>query len=156
GAAARALRPRGRANLRRARDGVAAVVLYAGRRLLRARRGADGGRARSRSRGAGRDRSGPRPGLPAAGAAGQGVRALRFPSGVRAPRGAAHRRQGSPQPPGSYAPAELAVTALADASARDRIRCSLDESMVVEAAAGTGKTSELVARLVEVLAEGRG
>ncbi len=45
---------------------------------------------------------------------------------------------------------------LGDQEARDRIRTSLDESMVVEAAAGTGKTSELVARLVAVLAEGRG
>ena len=45
---------------------------------------------------------------------------------------------------------------LVDQAARDRIRGSLDESMVVEAAAGTGKTSELVARLVAVLAEGRG
>ena len=48
------------------------------------------------------------------------------------------------------------MTLLIDQGARDRIRTSLDESMVVEAAAGTGKTSELVARLVEVLAEGRG
>jgi ATP-dependent exoDNAse (exonuclease V) beta subunit len=45
---------------------------------------------------------------------------------------------------------------LVDASARERIRTSLDESMLVEAAAGTGKTSELVARLIAVLAEGRG
>ena len=43
---------------------------------------------------------------------------------------------------------------LADDPARKRIRTSLDESMVVEAAAGTGKTSELVARIVEVLARG--
>ena len=43
---------------------------------------------------------------------------------------------------------------LADAGARQRIRESLDESIVVEAAAGTGKTSELVARIVEVLARG--
>jgi ATP-dependent exoDNAse (exonuclease V) beta subunit len=49
------------------------------------------------------------------------------------------------------------VTApLLDDGTRARIRTSLDESMVVEAAAGTGKTSELVARLVAVLAEGRG
>src|SRR5262249_56116646 len=48
------------------------------------------------------------------------------------------------------------VTPVNDQDARARIRTSLDESMVVEAAAGTGKTSELVARLVEVLAEGRG
>src|SRR5262245_29447923 len=50
----------------------------------------------------------------------------------------------------------LAMTPLVDQAARDRIRTSLDESMLVEAAAGTGKTSELVARLVAVLAEGRG
>ena len=42
----------------------------------------------------------------------------------------------------------------ADAAARKRIRESLDESIVVEAAAGTGKTSELVTRIVEVLARG--
>src|SRR6185295_14572338 len=51
---------------------------------------------------------------------------------------------------------ELAMTRLADSDARERIRGSLDETMVVEAAAGTGKTSELVRRLVNVLAEGRG
>ena len=44
---------------------------------------------------------------------------------------------------------------LADAEARKRIRTALDESIVVEAAAGTGKTSVLVERIVEVLAEGR-
>ena len=48
------------------------------------------------------------------------------------------------------------MTRLADHDTRERIRGSLDETMVVEAAAGTGKTSELVARLVAVLAEGRG
>jgi ATP-dependent exoDNAse (exonuclease V) beta subunit len=48
------------------------------------------------------------------------------------------------------------VSQLIDAAARERIRSSLDETMLVEAAAGTGKTSELVARLVAVLAEGRG
>ena len=48
------------------------------------------------------------------------------------------------------------MTPLVDDAVRERIRSSLDESMVVEAAAGTGKTSELVARLVAVLAEGRG
>jgi ATP-dependent helicase/nuclease subunit A len=44
----------------------------------------------------------------------------------------------------------------ADQAARERIRTSLDETLVVEAAAGTGKTSELVARLINVLGEGRG
>ncbi len=50
----------------------------------------------------------------------------------------------------------MAVSALVDRAERERIRTSLDETLVVEAAAGTGKTSELVARLVNVLAEGRG
>jgi ATP-dependent exoDNAse (exonuclease V) beta subunit len=45
---------------------------------------------------------------------------------------------------------------LLDAAERERIRTSLDESLIVEAAAGTGKTTELVKRLVTVLAEGRG
>src|SRR5262245_13502157 len=48
------------------------------------------------------------------------------------------------------------MTSLVDQAERDRIRTSLDETLVVEAAAGTGKTSELVGRLVNVLAEGRG
>ena len=42
-----------------------------------------------------------------------------------------------------------------DAAARERIRTSLDESLIVEASAGTGKTTELIRRLVEVLATGR-
>ncbi len=42
-----------------------------------------------------------------------------------------------------------------DESARERIRTSLDESLIVEASAGTGKTSELVKRIVAVLGEGK-
>src|SRR5207237_982179 len=48
------------------------------------------------------------------------------------------------------------MTPLVDDAERERIRTWLDETLIVEAAAGTGKTSELVARLVNVLAEGRG
>src|SRR5262245_11749816 len=48
------------------------------------------------------------------------------------------------------------VAPLVGHAERERIRTSLDETLIVEAAAGTGKTSELVARLVNVLAEGRG
>src|SRR6185503_4362484 len=44
---------------------------------------------------------------------------------------------------------------LADAAARDRIRNDLDTTLVVEAAAGTGKTSELVRRVISVLKSGR-
>ena len=42
----------------------------------------------------------------------------------------------------------------ADAADRDRIRTDLEHSYVVEAAAGTGKTTELVARIINVLASG--
>src|SRR6476660_2028175 len=42
-----------------------------------------------------------------------------------------------------------------DAAARKRINESLDESLIVEASAGTGKTTELVNRIVQVLARGR-
>src|SRR2546427_10205842 len=46
------------------------------------------------------------------------------------------------------------VSPLQDGDARDRVRRSLNESLIVEASAGTGKTSELVRRIVEVLASG--
>ncbi len=42
-----------------------------------------------------------------------------------------------------------------DDEARQLIREALDDTLVVEAAAGTGKTSELVTRIVRVLSEGR-
>jgi len=42
-----------------------------------------------------------------------------------------------------------------DDAARQRIRESLDESLIVEAAAGTGKTSELIQRIVAILRSGR-
>lgn len=42
-----------------------------------------------------------------------------------------------------------------DNAARQRIRTSLDESLIVEAAAGTGKTTELIARIVAALQRGK-
>src|SRR5438876_5139188 len=42
-----------------------------------------------------------------------------------------------------------------DELARQRIRTSLDETLIVEAAAGTGKTSELVRRISAILRTGR-
>jgi len=41
-----------------------------------------------------------------------------------------------------------------DSAARDRIRHGLGESLLVEASAGTGKTTEMVARMVNVLRSG--
>ncbi len=43
----------------------------------------------------------------------------------------------------------------ADQEARDRIENSLDETLVVEAAAGTGKTTMLIKRIVALLSSGR-
>jgi ATP-dependent helicase/nuclease subunit A len=45
--------------------------------------------------------------------------------------------------------------ARSDEASRQIIRENLDDTLVVEAAAGTGKTTELVNRIVRVLAEGR-
>ena len=44
---------------------------------------------------------------------------------------------------------------LPDTAARERIRRDLDATLVVEAAAGTGKTTELVARIVALIRGGR-
>src|SRR5215471_17424942 len=44
---------------------------------------------------------------------------------------------------------------LVDQQERDLIRSELDKTLVVEAAAGTGKTTELVNRIISILAEGR-
>ena len=44
---------------------------------------------------------------------------------------------------------------IADQDARDLIATALDDTLVVEAAAGTGKTTELVKRILRILATGR-
>ena len=44
---------------------------------------------------------------------------------------------------------------LVDAEARDRIARDLDATLVVEAAAGTGKTTALVGRVLALLESGR-
>ena len=48
------------------------------------------------------------------------------------------------------------MSRLADQDARDRVRDDLGTTLVVEAAAGTGKTTELVTRMVALLTAGRG
>src|SRR6266436_4922975 len=44
---------------------------------------------------------------------------------------------------------------MTDADARQAIAVALDETLVVEAAAGTGKTTELINRILQVLAKGK-
>ncbi len=46
-------------------------------------------------------------------------------------------------------------TQLADSADRERIAAALDDTLIVEAAAGTGKTTELVRRIVRVIQTGR-
>ncbi|HKY09890.1 MAG TPA: UvrD-helicase domain-containing protein [Candidatus Binatia bacterium] len=47
------------------------------------------------------------------------------------------------------------MTALADHADREQIALALDDTLIVEAAAGTGKTTELVRRMVRVIQTGR-
>ena len=47
-------------------------------------------------------------------------------------------------------------TVISDQAVRDRIRDDLDVTLVIEAAAGTGKTTALVNRIVSVIGSGRG
>ncbi len=47
------------------------------------------------------------------------------------------------------------MIALADKAARDRIRDDLETTLVVEAAAGTGKTTALVGRILSLVRSGR-
>ncbi len=52
-------------------------------------------------------------------------------------------------------PSGSAPSAPADQRVRDRIRTDLETTLIIEAAAGTGKTTALVSRIVAVIASGR-
>src|SRR5579862_1806615 len=71
----------------------------------------------------------------------------------RAERRAQHAQGGAAR----RAAMELARQAMtpADQRVRDRIRRDLDTTLIIEAAAGTGKTTELVNRIIAVIASGR-
>src|SRR5690606_30747097 len=119
-----------------------------------------GGRA-ARRRGARRrghrrahDRRRARRGLPARGAREGRVQVVRLPPDLRSARGAAHRAQAKRSPGAARAPAEPAMSAEWSDPAR-RIAEDLDTTLVVEAAAGTGKTTQLVTRMIRLLASGR-
>src|SRR3984893_2554366 len=91
----------------------------------------------------------------------------RSPGGSRGPEGHAMtgEREGlgpdasaereSPRSDASAEREHLRSSASLDEAARRAICDSLDETLIVEAAAGTGKTTELVNRIVRVLATGR-
>ena len=98
----------------------------------------------------------------------KGVPLVRLPPGVRPARGTSGAGEGlgpagrSPRAeaapmtmlPDGAAAAGAATKPLADDSQRRLIREELERNLVVEAAAGTGKTTVLVQRIVEVLASG--
>src|SRR5687767_8105708 len=82
---------------------------------------------------------------------------VRLPGGVRARRGAAHETQGRqivrrPRRAARHAmkPADPAQHKRVNEN-RDLIGTELDKTLIVEAAAGTGKTTELVKRIVALV-----
>src|SRR6185436_4461376 len=67
-----------------------------------------------------------------------------------------HRPQeGSRRPHPAQEPAQPAMTTLPDQDARARIRDDLDATLIVTAAAGTGKTTALVSRIVALVRSGK-
>src|SRR5262249_22643947 len=82
------------------------------------------------------------------------VRMVRLPDALRPVRGTPLCDEAAGAP-GEIAQAEGDGMTLADQAARDRIVTDLEATMLVEAAAGTGKTTELVRRIVAVVASGR-
>src|SRR6185369_3711067 len=92
--------------------------------------------------------------LPAGGAARRRLSLVRLSPRVRTTRGDPGPQKAHRQARGADPSPEHAMT-LADQAERDRIRGELDATLVVEAAAGTGKTTELVHRIVATLMAGR-
>src|SRR5687767_9571008 len=83
---------------------------------------------------------------------------MRLPARVRPGCVQAHQPQAAGQAGGSARAAEPVMTVVAsrtDDESRRLIVEAIDETLVVEAAAGTGKTTELVNRILRVLEEGR-
>src|SRR5688572_20808244 len=84
---------------------------------------------------------------------------VRLPPGLRSRRRTSRGVEAAGAQRGSPGTEVDTMTAtpdvFADADARDAILKALDETLVVEAAAGTGKTTELVRRIVRVLATDR-
>src|SRR5947209_5131482 len=86
------------------------------------------------------------------------MRLVRLQTRLRALRTASQRRQAAPTTQSADAPSRDAMNAAvpSDQQVRDRIRDDLDTTLIIEAAAGTGKTTALVNRIVSVIESGRG
>ncbi|TMA36343.1 MAG: hypothetical protein E6J87_00880, partial [Deltaproteobacteria bacterium] len=156
-APAGALRARGREAVpgRDRRLGPALLLHFCGRL-----RGAHGAARRRGARCGGRGDEGAARGarraVPARRARRGRVPLVRLPPGVRSVRGAARLAQAPARARRAARAAGAAVSALPiDADARRRIAEHLDTTLFVEAAAGTGKTTALVGRIVALLRSGR-
>src|SRR5262252_9468081 len=79
---------------------------------------------------------------------------LRLPASMRSEPGAPRATQITRADRRSD-PAERTTMTLADQADRELIATALDDTLIVEAAAGTGKTTELVRRIVRVIETGR-
>src|ERR1700723_3676047 len=89
------------------------------------------------------------------------MRLVRLQARLRPLRGAALQTQAERAPQVTEKAARDAMTQanpqiISDQLVRDRIRDDLDVTLVIEAAAGTGKTTALVNRIVSVIGSGRG
>ena len=81
---------------------------------------------------------------------------LRLPAGVRSEPGATGATQITRSDRRSDRVERTTMRpALADQADREQIATALDDTLIVEAAAGTGKTTELVRRIVRVIETGR-
>src|SRR5262244_76128 len=89
-----------------------------------------------------------------AGAGRKSLFVLRLPASMRSEPGAPRATQITRADRRSD-PAERTAMTLADQADREQIATALDDTLIVEAAAGTGKTTELVRRIVRVIETGR-
>src|SRR5947207_5843002 len=137
-----------------------AVLLHHGRRLQRARDRDQRVRPGAGRAGVDHRRPGHRAG-PAAGRTGaRRLPVLRLSAGVRSGRRAAGGEETGHARVRSAGAQRAAMTRRpvnlpADAEARAAIATALDDTLIVEAAAGTGKTTEMVTRIVRTVATGR-
>src|SRR4029079_6221830 len=135
-----------------------AVLLHVGRRLRRPRDPDQRGQPPRRPRSTRDHRSRHRARLPAGGAGRARLRLVRLPPRVRPRRAAPRLQQAARQARRSRSAAGAPMKTIkpfADDHARQAIVNELDDTLVVEAAAGTGKTTELVKRIVRILATER-
>src|SRR5262249_7886265 len=112
--------------------------------------------ARPGAAGAGDRRSRHRNRLPGGGAGGARLHVVRLPAGLRSARGGADAKKGARAAGGSRRVKGDAMTLLVDDRGARRAICDdLDATLIVEAAAGTGKTTELITRVLRILETGR-